>query len=312
MPAERKAVLFYAGTNDRIAPEAKAVLSGHELFEQGADDASVARCVALLTWPSRPKGDLFSRMKGLKMIQTLSAGVDALDFAAIPPGVEVFSNAGAYTDSAAEHAWGLAMGVAKGIHAGRKRLAPRHLRSKTILVVGCGAIGSEVARLARASLAMRTIGVSRSFRRPELFDEKLEVRDLEGVIGRADLVVNALPLTKSTRSLFGESILEKAKPTAILVNIGRGETMDEDAVMKWLRERPESRYATDVFWKAGGREVFDSPIWDLPNFGGTMHTASAQDPEAIVKAQVEAAENVKQFLETGSALNRVNIEEYLP
>jgi phosphoglycerate dehydrogenase-like enzyme len=56
-------------------------------------------------------------MTSLRMIQALSAGIDGLDFASVPSGVEVFSNAGAYTDSAAEHAWGLALGVAKGVHA---------------------------------------------------------------------------------------------------------------------------------------------------------------------------------------------------
>ncbi|HME19237.1 MAG TPA: NAD(P)-dependent oxidoreductase [Nitrososphaerales archaeon] len=292
--------------------EAREVLSAYDVYEQEADDVSLATCRALLTWPSRPKGDLLRKLKGLRMIQSLAAGVDALDFTSVPAGVEVFSNAGAYTETAAEHAWGLALGIAKGINAGRKRLPPRHLRSKTLLVVGCGAIGSEVARLARASLEMATIGVSRSYRQPELFDERRRMEDLAEAVGRADLLVNALPLTRATRSIFDYQVLSNMKPTVIVVNIGRGETMDEGAVMKWLTERPESRYATDVFWKPGGRENFDSPLWDLPNFGGTMHTASAQDPEAIVRAQVAAAENVKRFLETGSALNRVKIEEYLP
>jgi phosphoglycerate dehydrogenase-like enzyme len=305
-------ILYLTRDGDHMPPEAKAVLSAYDLFEQTADDGSLAACRALLTWPTRPNGVLLAKMKGLKMIQSLAAGVDALDFASIPPGVEVFSNAGAFTESAAEHAWGLALGVAKGVHAGRKRLAPRPLRSKTLVVVGCGAIGSEVARLARSSFGMATIGVSRTFKQPELFDEKRQMNDLGEAVGRADLLVNALPLTRSTRSIFDFQVLSKAKPTVVFVNIGRGETMDEVAVMKWLTERPESRYATDVFWKPGGKENFDSPIWELPNFGGTMHTASAQDPEAIVRAQVAAAENVKRFLETGSAMNRVRIDEYLP
>jgi len=294
-----------------MAPEALRVLADYDVFEQTADDDSLAGCRVLMTWPSRPKGDLLSKMRGLRMLQCLSAGVDALDFSVVPPGVEVFSNAGAYTDSAAEHAWGLALGVAKGVHAGRKRLAPRHLRSKTLLVVGCGAIGSEVARLARSSLGMRTIGVSRSFKQPELFDERRPIQELGEAVTGADLVVNALPLTRATRSVFDGRILSRMKPTVVVVNIGRGETMDEAAVMKWLAERPESRYATDVFWKVGGKEKFDSPIWDLPNFGGTIHTASAQDPEAIVRAQVAAAENVRRFLETGSAPNRIDIQEYV-
>jgi D-3-phosphoglycerate dehydrogenase len=308
----RAGVLYYTATEDRMSPLAREVLAGYDVFEQAADDPSLARCAVLMAWPSRVNRDLFARMKGLRMVQSLSAGVDAFDFASIPDGVEVYSNAGAFTDSAAEHAWGLALGVAKGVHAGRRRLAPRHLRSKTLLVVGCGAIGSEVARLARSSLGMKTIGVSRSFRTPELYDEMRPVGELADAAARADLVVNALPLTRSTRGLFDYGTLSRMKPEVVVVNIGRGETMDEASVMKWLRERPESRYATDVFWKVGGKERFDGEIWELPNFGGTIHTASAQDPDAIGRAQVAAAENVRRYLETGSAVNRVDIREYLP
>ncbi len=185
------------------------------------------------------------------------------------------------------------------------------LRSKTLLVLGCGAIGAEVARLARESLGMATIGVSRSFRSRELFDERHPAADLGAVVGRADLIVDCLPLTVATRSLIDSGILSKAKEDAILVNVGRGETVDEGSLMKWLRERPESRYATDVFWKREGKEVFDSPVWDLPNFGGTIHTAAAQDPEALRRAHLMAAENVKRFLETGAASNEVDMKDYL-
>ncbi len=287
------------------------MLSGCDVYDQTADDKTLSECEVLLAWPFRAKRQLLSKMKKLKMVQTLSAGVDDMDFDALPQGVQVFSNAGAYTETAAEHAWGIALGVAKGVHNGRKRLPPRHLRSKVLLVVGCGAIGCEVARLARSSLGMTTVGVSRSFKSPELFDETHPLSDLVEVIGKADMIVDSLPLTRETVSVINARVLSKAKETAILVNIGRGATVDEADVTAWLKERPESRYATDVFWKREGREAFDSPIWDLPNFGGTMHTASAQDREALVNAEIAAARNVKLFLETGTARNRVNISEYV-
>jgi len=310
LPAERKAVLFYAGTNDRIAPEAKAVLSGHELFEQGADDASVARCVALLTWPSRPKGDLFSRMKGLKMIQTLSAGVDALHFEAIPPGVEVYSNAGAFTHTVAEHAWGILLGVAKGIHLRNQKSTPRAMRGKTILIVGAGSIGSEVARLAK-SLSMRTVGMSRSFRSPEVFDKMVPIDSLPDSIEEADAVVIALPLTKITRGLFGYDVLRRAKKEAVMVNIGRGEIVKEDDLIRWLSERPESRYATDVYWNVAGRESFSTKAWELPNFAGTLHVSGVPLGEDLAEVKLAAAENVKAYFESGSASNRVDLGEYV-
>jgi phosphoglycerate dehydrogenase-like enzyme len=308
----RAVILYYTGSPDRIDARVSEVLAEYEVIERVEDSEALARCEVLMTWPSRPNRELLKKLKRLRMIQSLAAGVDALDFTSLPPGVQVFSNAGAYTESAAEHAWGLALGIAKGVHAGRLRLPPRHLRSGTLAVVGCGAIGCEIARLARTSLEMTTIGVSRSFKIPELFDEVHPIEDLKNVIGRSDLVVDALPLTKLTRGIFDYDVLASSKPTVVLVNIGRGETVNENALSSWLKERQQSRYATDVFWKRNGKEVFDTPLWDLPNFGGTIHTASAQDPEAIVKAQVAAAKNVRLFLETGSAANRIIIEEYLP
>ena len=130
---------------DSLPPEARSLLSGFEVFEQSASDDELARCEALICWPSRVKPESLAKMKGLRMVQTISAGVDVLDFRAISPGVEVFSNAGAFTDNVAEHAWGILLGVAKGIHMRNQRTPPRSLRGKTLLVLGCGAIGSEVA-----------------------------------------------------------------------------------------------------------------------------------------------------------------------
>jgi phosphoglycerate dehydrogenase-like enzyme len=295
---------------DHLTPSAKEELAAYEVFEVSADEV-LGDAIVLITWPSRAKADLLGKMRSLKMIQSLAAGVDGFDFKSIPPGVRLYSNAGAYTDSVAEHAWGLALGSAAGLHAGRKRLPPRRLRSKTLLVLGCGAIGSEVARMAKASFGMTIIGVSRTFRAPGCFDERHPASHLPDVIGRADLVVNSLPLTSATRSLIGRDLLERAKNHVIIVNIGRGETVDEASLVKWLKERPESRYATDVFWKRDGKEVFDSDIWEFPNFAGTIHTAAAQDPDAISFAHLMAAENVRRFLEGREALNGVDLKEYV-
>jgi len=165
------------------------------VYETAADDRTLAHCQVLLCWPTRAKGKLLRKMKSLKMVQTLSAGVDALDFHEIPPGVQVFSNAGAYTDNVAEHAWGILLGVAKGIHLRNRKTTPRTLRGKTLMVVGAGSIGSEVARLSK-SLQMKTVGLSRSFKSPELFDERHRIGALPREIRRADAVVIALPLVR--------------------------------------------------------------------------------------------------------------------
>ena len=256
------------------------------------------------------KPETLAKMKSLRVLQTMSAGVDGLDFRHLKPGVRVYSNAGAFAGTVGEHAWGLLLGAAKGVHLRNRKSTPRRLGGKTLLVVGCGAIGSEVARLSK-SVAMRAVGVSRSFRSPELFEEKHPISELRDVIGKADAVVVALPSTRHTRGVFDYALLSRAKETAILVNVGRGDVIEEDGLMRWLRERPESRFATDVFWKKDGKEEFDTAAWELPNFAGTLHNSGLPLGEDLSEAKVAAARNVRRFFETGDALNHVDASEYL-
>jgi D-3-phosphoglycerate dehydrogenase / 2-oxoglutarate reductase len=295
---------------DTLPPQAREVLGGFEVFESQADDDALARCRALICWPQRTRGELIRKMTSLRMVQTMSAGVDKLDFASLPKGVQVFSNAGAFTESVAEHAWGMLLGVAKGVHVRAKRTTPRKLRGKTLLVVGAGAIGSEVARLSK-SLEMKTVGVSRSFKDPEVFDERYPPSLLGEVVPRADAVVLALPLTKSTVGIMGHQLLSKAKEAVIVVNVGRAESVPEEDLVRWLRERPESRFATDVFWVKEGKESYSAPAWELPNFAGTLHIAGVPLGEDLSGMKAAAAWNVRRYFETGEAANHVDVSEYI-
>jgi len=295
----------------KLPDQAKSILVGFDAFEVEADDAVLAQCQILMVWPTRAGKELLGKMRALKMVQALSAGIDGFDFASLPSGVRVYSNAGAYTEPVAEHAWGLLLGAAKGLHARRLRVVPRKLHGKTLVVIGCGAIGSEIARLAK-TVEMRTVGVSRSFKVPELFDEKHGIEDLRKVVTAADCIAIALPLTKKTVGLVDYDMLKLTNESVTIVNIGRGEIVSEEGLIKWLRERPESRYTTDVFWKKDGRETFETEAWSLPNFSGTLHISGVPLGEKLDHPMVEAAKNVRRFLETGDALNRVELAEYLP
>ncbi|MGD0395688.1 MAG: NAD(P)-dependent oxidoreductase [Nitrososphaerales archaeon] len=295
----------------KLPDQARSILEGLDVFEGEADDTTLAQCQVLMAWPSRVGKVLLLKMLSLRMIQALSAGVDGLDFTSLPPGIQVYSNAGAYTESVAEHAWGLLLGAAKGLHARKQGVVPRRLRSKTLLVVGCGAIGSEIARLGK-SVGMKTVGVSRSFKIPDLFDEKHDTGDLRRIIGAADAVAIALPLTRRTAGLIDYSTLMLSNESVTMVNIGRAGTVSEEGLIRWLRERPESRYTTDVFWKKDGRETFDTEAWNFPNFSGTLHKSGAPLGDNLEHPMVEATKNVRRFLDTGSALSRIDLDEYLP
>jgi D-3-phosphoglycerate dehydrogenase / 2-oxoglutarate reductase len=294
--------------NDSLPKEARAELSEYDVFEVEAADSVLSECQVLIGWPGRAN-KVLKKMPNLRILQTFTAGVDSLDFEALPPGVVVFSNAGAYSKTVGEHAWGLLLGAAKGLHTHRERSVPRSLRGKTLLVIGCGGIGSEVARLSR-SLEMRTVGVSRSFKSPEAFDDKRPLAELPEAVGSADAIAISVPLTSQTRGLISYDLLARTKDSVVIVNVGRGETVDEAGLMRWLKERPESRYTTDVFWTRDGRESFDTPAWNFPNFSGTLHISGDPLGDDQVEPKIRAARNVKRFLSTGSAENRVDLGEY--
>ncbi len=297
-------------STSRLHPEARRTLDGFGLFEVSADESALAGCVALLAWPSDIDYSLLARMTSLRVIQTISAGVDDVDFAKIPAGVAVYSNAGAYTGPAAEHAWALLLAAAKGVGV-RSRTENYILGGRTLLVLGGGAIGSAVAKIGKAAFRMRTVGVSRSFKDPGAFDARRGPDELEGSIPEADAIVDALPLNRRTRSVLGYRELSKMKRAAVLVNVGRAETVDEPSMVRVLKERPETRYATDVFWRRGGKEDFSSGLWSLPNFYGTFHTAGGLGAEeALRRAEEAAVGNLRLALTSGRARNLVDRSDY--
>jgi lactate dehydrogenase-like 2-hydroxyacid dehydrogenase len=266
----------------------------------------------LLTWPSRVNKELISKMPKLKVIQTFSAGVDDLDFSVIPPHVKVFSNAGAYSLSVAEHTWALILALAKGVGT-RKRTIVYEITNNVLLILGAGGIGSEVARIGKTAFRNYVIGISRSFKKPEWFDEKHSMAMLREKIGEADIIVDTLPLNKETRGILNYDLLKNVKQRAIIVNVGRGETVDEEGIYRLLKERPDVRFGTDVFWRKNGREDFyNTKLWELENFIGTLHTAGAYGNDEVMKrAMFIACLNVKKYIDKGVADNEVRREDYV-
>lgn len=294
---------------DTIPTEALEILSEWKFDGPEAPATDLERNAVLLTWPGGVTEKLLRTMKSLRAIQLYSAGVDDLPFSLIPKDVRVFSNAGAYSTSVAEHAWALLLALAKGINK-RGTYESYQLLNKNLLILGCGAIGSLIASIGRA-FGMRALGVSRSFHSPETLHERYDLDRLEYCLSISDAIVCSLPLTKYTQNLLDYPKLSKLKSKVILVNIARAEIFDQNAVFRILSERSGTRFGTDVFWRNDGREDFDSGLWRLNNFAGTMHTAGAKaSAEVANTAKLRAAENVREYLKTGKAKNEVRREDY--
>jgi len=273
-------------------------------------DQDIENAEVLMLWPSQAK-DLLPKAKKAKIIQTFSAGVDDFPFELLRKGQELFSNAGAYSTSVAEHAFGLILTLAKGVGL-KKKVETYLLNNSVLMVLGAGGIGSEVAKIGKFGFNMYVIGVSRSFK-SNYFDEKYSLKDLPNIIGKADVIVDTLPLNNETRGILNYSVLSKVKERSIIVNVGRAETIVEEDVYKLLKEKPGVRFGTDVFWRVNGKENFSTTkLWELENFTGTPHIAGASaSSNTLNNALLQACKNVYKIISGGNGENKVRIEDYI-
>lgn len=179
------------------------------------------------------------------------------------------------------------------------------LRGQTLLIVGAGAIGTEIARLAKA-FGMAVLGVKRDVGEPvEHVDELHPVDRLAELAGRADALACVLPGTDATWHLIDAEVFAAVKPGAVIVNVGRGTAVDEDALVDALRDGRLAGAALDVFEHEPLSP--ESPLWALENVIISPHdTARVPGEEA---RQVELfCDNLRRYLAGEDLRNRVDLE----
>ena len=175
------------------------------------------------------------------------------------------------------------------------------LRGETLLVVGVGEIGREVARLASA-FGMRVVGVKRRPEPTPFVDEIYAPDRLDELAAGADGIVITLPLTDETVGLISRRTIEALKPEAILVNVGRGPVVDEQALVDALRAGRIHGAALDVF--ATEPLPPDSPLWELENVILSPHTAALSIHENARIVEL-FSENLRRFLAGDELVSRV-------
>jgi phosphoglycerate dehydrogenase-like enzyme len=160
----------------------------------------------------------------------------------------------------------------------RAETIPERLGGKTMVVVGLGDIGRAIAAAARG-LGMRVVGVSRSGRRVREADRVYRLPRLATALAQGDFVVLVLPLTDQTCGLVGKAALAAMRPTAWLLNVGRGAVVDEPALVTALRERRIAGAVLDVF----AQEPLppDHELWSLDNVVVTPHIAGPSTAHEI-------------------------------
>ena len=276
-------------------------------------------------WPRILTPDNLANMSNLQFIQSILAGVNHIPFAKLDKKVVVSSNAGAYSEEVAEYAWSLILSAAKrivdfhnsvksGQWSMRRTLGETKvtiLEGKTLGILGYGGIGSRVAKIGQG-FGMKIQAFTRAPVKEKNVTSFQGEKGLLRVLAESDATVICLPLTTSTNKIVGASQLAAMKRDAILVNIARGELVDETALYNHLKANPDFRYATDVWWYQEGRESLKTShlFFELPNFIGTPHV-SGPSGLATGKPVKLAVENVVRFLRGLKPRNVVDPREYL-
>jgi phosphoglycerate dehydrogenase-like enzyme len=261
-----------------------------------------------------PRG-LVPRASGLRWFQQWAAGVDwLLEHPQAAQMDFILTNmTGVHAIQMTEHIFALLLALARELpqaarYQGRREWVPagqhKHLfelADRTMLLIGVGAIGARTARVA-AAMDMQVLGVRRDPTRGAPGVEAMFGPDrLLDLLPRADVVVLTVPLTLETRGIVGEPELRAMKPTAYLINVGRGGTVDEDALVRALREGWIAGAGLDVFETEPLPE--DSPLWGMDRVVITAHYGGFT-PRYLERALDVFLDNLRRY-ETGAPLRNV-------
>ncbi|MCK6211230.1 phosphoglycerate dehydrogenase [Georgenia sp. EYE_87] len=248
---------------------------------------------ALVVWGNRPEhlAAVAGRMPNLRWVQTLAAGPDAVLAAGFPPGVVVTSGVGLHDATVTEHALALTLALLRrlpqaaaaqaehrwadeigGLQPLRPDGAVTSLIGARVLVWGFGNIGRTLAPLLRG-LGAEVRGVARTAGRRDGFDVVAE-KDLDAELARTDVLIMILPATPQTERALDADRLAALPAHAFVVNVGRGSTVDEDALADALTSGKIAGAAVDV--TAVEPLPADSALWDVPNLLITPHAAGGR------------------------------------
>jgi phosphoglycerate dehydrogenase-like enzyme len=259
-------------------------------------------------------------LKDVRLVQFINAGIDFVPLAEMPAGVLVATNGGAYAEPMAEHALAMALAGAKRLlveHAALTRgefnqfARNRMLAGGVCGILGFGGIGVATARLARG-IGMRVHAINRRGMSEEQVDWMGTPDQLDALLDASDLLVICTPLTPTTLGMIGAQQLARMKDDAILVNVARGEIVDERALYERLVACPRFTACIDAWWIEPVRHgVFrmDQPFMTLPNVIGSPHNSAAAISGTGTVGLQRAIANIKRALAGVTPLYQVPPED---
>lgn len=310
---------------DQLAPRVQAVLPGARLVgidAAGRLNSDPGQGLALLRYfpYDRYKGAFGAErlaelvgQHGLRLVQSHSAGVDGLLSPALAASNCVLCNAAPlHSGPMAEVVMALMLAAAKRIpvHVRNQsahvwqRVAKDELRGSVVGIVGFGRIGARVGELC-AAFGMRVLGMRQAaMDTPPPGIERVYGRDgLDQMLAQSDWVVLTLPLTPASRGLLGARELALMKPGACLINVARGEVVDEAALTARLQAGQLGFACLDTFQTEPLPD--GNPLWDLPNVLVTPHN-SASSPHMERRVIELFLDNLRRLASGEPLLNVVD------
>lgn len=289
-------------------------------FTFANDDKQVEKEIStaevFVTFGSRLNEDLLQKAHQLKWIMVLSAGVDRLPFNKIKEkNIIVTNTRGIHKTQMAEYAISMLLQVYRDEKKifqqemnkeWNKSLNIQEITGKTILVAGTGAIGQEVARLAKA-FRMATIGLSRRGLPAEHFDETIQKQDLDQYLPTADFLVSVLPSTSETKGFFTLEHLQKLPKHALFLNMGRGDVISEEDLLLAIKQEEIAHIILDVFPEEPLPR--EHPFWEEDKITITPHI-SGRSPHYMQRAMEIFRQNLSMYIDQGKpTINQIDLNE---
>jgi phosphoglycerate dehydrogenase-like enzyme len=297
-----------------VAPGEVYELAGKPIDVEAVDPEAI--WFSLDSWGGGLMGALVGRTlkaPSPRWVQVFSAGIDAPIFKTIMEKGLRLSRSGAQAIPIAEYVVAHALSLQVPIEAQAafqrertwKSTPYRELARTNWLLIGYGNIGSEIAKRIKPFGVDLTV-VRHSPGAAELADRTLTLKDLPGALPGADVVVLAPALNDETRRMCDAAFFKAMKPGAILINIGRGGLVDEDALRAGLDRDQPAHAVLDVF--ATEPLPADSWFWDHPKVRVSAHTSNSGDGNAA-RGDELFLENLRRYLAKEPLLNEADPRE---
>ena len=253
----------------------------HFKFSQGLKEEHLAIADVLVTYGEDLKAHYLDNAPKLKWIFVASAGVEKMPAEAIVKrGIYVSNVRGIHKKPMTESIFAHILAYKRALPFVYEKQAQRvwdkkaklsELNGSTALIIGPGAIGAEIGRILQA-FDVKTIGCNRSGREIPEMDETYKIDELLEHLPKADIVISMLPSTGETKHLLKSEHFEAMKPTAMFMNFGRGNVVEESVLVKALKDGHIEHAVLDVY------EVEPLPamseLWDLSNVTLSPHFSS--------------------------------------